>query len=751
MNCLLILLAVISQGVAGSTSDISREATCIRDELAEPVFERREEAQEAIVRLSHSPPDTVDWILTDSIALKLHLMEGERAVVCFDTTADTLQIFLLPDTLPSGVQEAVDYSPDWLAEDLTDNLRKLPSDFQWTYAGLILNSPDPRFVDEIAFQIAHVGWETLTDTTFDPSLVVANAHYLYENDDSLLYADIVDYGRPPWDDYWSTVGYWAIEDGETTQYLIPKEIYYYYIVHPQLSDESPRMDQYVHDRFWRDYLFYQADSSYPVLSEKLKGVKVLWETTDTAQIYPPGRSFDTTDVALDVIGNWVSETVPVMATGNRPIQPNVIAHEHNGNCGELQDVLQAAARSALVPVVATMDPCEDHVWNEFYYEGWKEYQIDRGHGVTHINDFSTAYDEQHGGGKRVSSVWNWRSDGYAWTRTQDYSNCCSLHVEVRDARGLPVDGARVLVYSEYYYGGLSVTTWGFTDSKGRCNFELGELRNFYVHISSPIGDYPEGTDEVVQVVSYSLTNAHYYKTFYMPGFIPIPRKNLAPPPGQPVYAHKCKLDVQVPYEILHGYARARRDCDDGGYYHTYSEKESEGSLDFFTVDEGNFLKYESHDEFEASLIAENVAHETVEFISPDLRKWYVVFSNEDVLTTSRGLEVSISLYKNPHVAVEEEFVADELDFWLGPASPNPFSRSTTISFSTNAPGWTDLKVYDTRGALTKTILHEFLHPGIYALGWDRTDSGGHRVSSGVYFYVLSQGKQSATKKVVMID
>lgn len=372
--------------------------------MVEPAFEKREEITERWVESIYSSPDTINWIPADSIVLQLHLMEGERAIVCFDTTADTLQVFSLPDTLPSGVREAVHFSPTWLAEDLIDNLRRLPSDFQAVYAELILNSPDPRLVDEIAFQVAHIGWETLKDSTFDPNLLVANAQYLYKNDSLLDYADIIDYGVAPWDDYYSTVGYFVVEDEDTVRYLLPKEYYYYYIVHPQLSDESPRADARVYERFWRDYLFYDADSTYPVLSEKLAGVKVLWEASDTAQVYPPGRSFDTTDVALDVIGNWCSETVPVMATGNRPIQPNVIAHEHNGNCGELQDVLQAAARSALVPTVATMNICEDHVWNEFYYKGWKEYQIDRGHGVTHINDFRTAYDQQHGGSKRVSSV-----------------------------------------------------------------------------------------------------------------------------------------------------------------------------------------------------------------------------------------------------------------------------------------------------------------------------------------------------------
>lgn len=309
----------------------------------------------------------------------------------------------------------------------------------------------------------------------------------------------------------------------------------------------------------------------------------------------------------------------------------------------------------------------------------------------------------------------------------------------------------MLLYSEYIYGGLTITTWGFTNSRGRCDFELGELRNFYVHLNSPIGDYPEGANEVVQIISYSLSEAHYYKTFYIPNFLSIPRRGLAPPPAQPIHSHKFELEVGIPYEILHGYARARRDYEDTGYYHTYSEREARGSLDLFVVDEENFLKYEGGDEFEASLIAENIDYDTLEFVSPELKKWYLILSNEDVLATSRGLEIKIDLYKNPAVVVEEQLVAGQDDFWLGLASPNPFTESTHISFSVPYPRWTDLTIYDARGASIKTIMEELLQPGIYTIPWDGFDSAGREVSSGVYFYRLSHHGQSLTRKVVLMD
>jgi len=385
----ILSLFIISGSVEGRdiTTLEEREMRCVRDESVAPSFMKREVISIPRVMLGYELKDTIDWVYMDSLFIHCVIPSGERVIFSFDTETDTIEFIEVVESLSDLVQNAIDRSPLWLRDDLVDNFRRLPSDYQDTYADIILDAPD-AWVDEVAYQVAHVSPEILVDTSFNPELVTVNAQYLYKNDSLLHYADIIDYGSPGDDDYYSTVRYKALEDGDTVEYELPPEYYYMYIVHPEISDESPRMDSYVYNRFWRDYLFYEADSGYPVLSEKLQGVKILWDVADTAQVYPPGRDFDSTDCALDIIGNWGSETVPELAMGNRPIQPNVIAHEHNGNCGETQDVLQAAARAALVPAVATMDIAEDHVWCEFYYKGWHEYQIDRGYGVTPISTIS---------------------------------------------------------------------------------------------------------------------------------------------------------------------------------------------------------------------------------------------------------------------------------------------------------------------------------------------------------------------------
>ena len=79
---------------------------------------------------------------------------------------------VLPDSGLSGAaREAVERAPDWLAEELHDNLRRMSTSAQDTFAGLIMSAQDP-VVDEIAFQVARMAPASLTHELFTPQLIV---------------------------------------------------------------------------------------------------------------------------------------------------------------------------------------------------------------------------------------------------------------------------------------------------------------------------------------------------------------------------------------------------------------------------------------------------------------------------------------------------------------------------------------------------------------------------------------------------
>jgi hypothetical protein len=92
-------------------------------------------------------------------------------------------------------------------------------------------------------------------------------------------------------------------------------------------------------------------------------------------------------------------------------------------------------------------------------------------------------------------------------------------------------------------------------------------------------------------------------------------------------------------------------------------------------------------------------------------------------------------------------------FALMPNAPNPFAGTTLIRFSIPSQAAVDLKVYDVRGRLVKSLVDSrggAMTPGIHEVRWDGRDNNRRKVASGVYFYRLSSGGMSATRKMVVL-
>ncbi|UCE73542.1 MAG: VCBS repeat-containing protein, partial [Methanomassiliicoccales archaeon] len=174
------------------------------------------------------------------------------------------------------------------------------------YADLILDASS-QFKDEIGFAIAHTPSENLKAMGNNQiQLFVDNAELIYEIDQYLDYVEVVEK-----EDY-TTTRYRFGEPGNIIFRELPRDIYYWYIVHPKITDENVF---YIHPddsdpnhptdpaqggRFWREYLFYHSDSSYPpdnsgapddgvddypqdisppLLKDVLSGITTLWNGT----------------------------------------------------------------------------------------------------------------------------------------------------------------------------------------------------------------------------------------------------------------------------------------------------------------------------------------------------------------------------------------------------------------------------------------------------------------------------------------
>ncbi len=77
--------------------------------------------------------------------------------------------------------------------------------------------------------------------------------------------------------------------------------------------------------------------------------------------------------------------------------------------------------------------------------------------------------------------------------------------------------------------------------------------------------------------------------------------------------------------------------------------------------------------------------------------------------------------------------------------PNPFNPNTTISFSIAKSGNVNLVVCDVLGKEVSVLVNEFKSAGGYDINFDAS-----ALSSGIYFYTLTSGDFTETKKMFLI-
>jgi len=85
------------------------------------------------------------------------------------------------------------------------------------------------------------------------------------------------------------------------------------------------------------------------------------------------------------------------------------------------------------------------------------------------------------------------------------------------------------------------------------------------------------------------------------------------------------------------------------------------------------------------------------------------------------------------------------DFILKQNYPNPFNAQTQIEYFLNRDGEISLQIFDLAGSLVATIQEERKQAGKHIVEWN-----GEGFASGIYFYRLTSGESTQTKRMILL-
>ena len=87
--------------------------------------------------------------------------------------------------------------------------------------------------------------------------------------------------------------------------------------------------------------------------------------------------------------------------------------------------------------------------------------------------------------------------------------------------------------------------------------------------------------------------------------------------------------------------------------------------------------------------------------------------------------------------------------------PNPFNPETWIPYQLATDTHVEIRIYDTRGSLVRSLELGHQRAGIYtgrgrAAYWDGRNNLGEPVASGIYFYQLQADNVSLLRKMLIL-
>ena len=135
------------------------------------------------------------------------------------------------------------------------------------------------------------------------------------------------------------------------------------------------------------------------------------------------------------------------------------------------------------------------------------------------------------------------------------------------------------------------------------------------------------------------------------------------------------------------------------------------------------------------------------FTAADVRQW---------LNQAQGLHPTDPTFQRGIRFLEQLLTAlAPKETTLLPNYPNPSNPETWIPYRLAEDAFVTLTIYDSSGRIVRTLdvghrVAAFYESRSKAIHWDGRNEIGEQVASGVYFYHLSAGNYSATRKMLIL-
>ena len=89
-------------------------------------------------------------------------------------------------------------------------------------------------------------------------------------------------------------------------------------------------------------------------------------------------------------------------------------------------------------------------------------------------------------------------------------------------------------------------------------------------------------------------------------------------------------------------------------------------------------------------------------------------------------------------------------FELYTAYPNPFNPSTTIQYDLPESEYVEIAIFDIKGREIRSLVNAHNQAGQHQVVWDGRNDRGTSVPSGMYFYKITAGEFSETRKMTLL-